>query len=157
MTAPLIPAVTAELPPASALTAAPIFATVSIGLIAADPIIPGQQATLTLLLNNAGPIDATDPLTVQDTLPPGLYFAGVLSDGWICTSDDAQLVTCASPTALPATSQLQLQLLADTAPDAVDQLTNTASVNSPSLDPAAAQPTTIDTLPVVDMTTTDEQ
>jgi uncharacterized repeat protein (TIGR01451 family) len=126
------------------------FAIVSIGLLAPDALSPGQPATLTLVLLNPGALDASGPLMVQDTLPPELSFGGAVADGWTCTSDDGQLVTCSSANALIAGALAQIQLLVNTSPDATGRVTNTATANTPSLDPGDTLPTTIDTLQIAD-------
>jgi hypothetical protein len=125
----------------------PEFATLSIGLIQADALVPGQAAQLTFLLLNPGSVDASPDLVVQDVLPDGLAFDSVLSDGWTCGADSGQPLTCDLPAPLPAGSQTTLQLLVDVATeDASAALTNTASLSSPSLDPNAPPTTTIDAL-----------
>jgi len=137
-------------PAETAPSSGSVFADLSIGLIAADPLVPDQPATLTLLVLNPGNNDAASVLTLQDTLPPGLGFASVLTDGWECAADDGQFVTCTSDSSLPAQTQTQVQLLLTTAPDAAFPLTNTAAIGSPSLDPAVPLPTTVNTLPAGD-------
>ena len=123
------------------------FATLSIGLIQADPLVPGQSAQITFLLLNPGDMDASPDLLVQDLLPPGLAFNSVLSDGWTCGSDVGQPLSCWLPAPMAAGSQTTLQLLVDvTTYDTRAPLVSTASVSSPSLDPSLPPPTTIDTL-----------
>jgi hypothetical protein len=105
---------------------------------------------LTLLLVNPGSIDAGGTLTLQDTLPSGLTFGDVATDAWTCLSDDGQVVTCSSVSVLSGGAQTQVQLVVSVADEASGAVANVASVNSPSLDPSAALPTTVDTLVVVD-------
>jgi uncharacterized repeat protein (TIGR01451 family) len=90
-----------------------------------DQLVPGQQAQLTLLVLNAGSVDAPAPV-VQDLLPPGLTFAGALSDGWDCASDDGQLVTCAAqdPAAAPSSTLDTLRLPAPDSPPVEDAATS---------------------------------
>jgi len=123
------------------------FASLSIGLIQADPLVPGQSAQITFLLLNPGDMDASPDLLVQDLLPPGLDFNSVLSDGWTCSSDVGQPLSCWLPAPMAAGSQTTLQFLVDvTTYDTSVPLVSTASVSSPSLDPSLPPPTTIDTL-----------
>jgi len=55
-------------------------------MVPGDPLTPGlqQEATFTLLTSNPGGLDASNPVTVVDTLPTGVTFADVLSLGWTC-------------------------------------------------------------------------
>jgi large repetitive protein len=123
------------------------FANLSIGLIQADPLVPGQSAQLTFLLLNPGGLDASPDLLVQDLLPDGLAFNSVLSDGWNCGSDAGQPLTCSLPAPMAAGTQTTLQLVVDvTAVDTSAPLVNLASLSSPSLDPSLPPPTSVDAL-----------
>jgi hypothetical protein len=137
---------TAAGPPAALL-----FANLSIGLVAGDPLTPGlpQEATFTWLLLNPGALDANGPLTVVHALPTGVTFEDVLSPGWTCDSEDGQYVTCTSDSPLGQGAETQLVLLVRSTEDAVFPALSTATVVSPSLDPNAPLPTTVDALPVL--------
>jgi hypothetical protein len=134
-------------PDGSDASAAIPYATLSIGLIQADALVPGQSAQLTFLLLNAGDIDASPDLLVQDILPAGVAFNSVLSEGWTCGSDVGQPLSCWLPAPMAAGSQTTLQLLVDvTTADASAPLVNKASLSSPSLDPSLPPPATVDML-----------
>jgi uncharacterized repeat protein (TIGR01451 family) len=152
----------ADAPAAASPTAAapspsaPLFALVSIGLLAPDAMSNGQPTTLTLVLLNPGALDAGGPLTVQDTLPPELTFSSAAGDGWTCASDDGQLITCTSAPGLPAGAVSQIQLQVNASPEATGTVTNTATVSSPSFDPVAPPSTTLDTLQIAPAGAPDE-
>jgi uncharacterized repeat protein (TIGR01451 family) len=54
---------------------------------------PGQNASYDLQVDNAGPSDATGPVTVTDPLPAGETFVSAVGTGWVCT-DAGRDVTC---------------------------------------------------------------
>jgi uncharacterized repeat protein (TIGR01451 family) len=142
--------VDATAPAMLTLPPAPTFAVLTIRLVDADELTPGQSANLTFLVVNPGVIDANGTLTLRDTLPAGLTFVDIATVGWTCFTEDSQLVTCTSADAVPGGSQTQVQLVVNAADDASGLVTNLAGVNSPSLDPSAAEPTTVDTLVFVE-------
>jgi hypothetical protein len=133
-----------------------LYATLSIGLVAADPLAADSISALNLLLLNPGAVDASGPLTVVDSLPAGLSYVDLASDGWGCAAvdnpdDGTQQVTCTSVTDLGPGSQTQLIVLVGTGSSVPAAPVNLASVSSPSLDPAASLPVTQDPLPLVEL------
>ncbi|HEU4326804.1 MAG TPA: hypothetical protein VFS21_26935 [Roseiflexaceae bacterium] len=116
----------------------------------------GQPATYTLQVSNGaagGPVQATEGLTVTDTLPGGLVFISASGTNWNCSAA-GQVVTCAY-TAFPVGSGVALPPISLTVnpTGAVAQLTNTATVTTPReqnpADNTATDPTNI--TPVADL------
>lgn len=107
----------------------------------------GTQVRYRLAVTNHGPSDAVAPITVTDTLPAGLSFAGALSPAWDCTAgevtDAGQDVTCVllgsedDLDGLAAgASAPELLLLVQIDPAYGDgEATNAAVVSSPTTEP----------------------
>ncbi|GIG22363.1 hypothetical protein Cch01nite_30870 [Cellulomonas chitinilytica] len=115
-----------------------------------DLLEAGTQMTYTVDVANLGPSDAAAPVTVVDTLPPGMTF--VSSSGpWQCTGTTT--VTCVldgSGPLVALTSAPPLGLTVALDPDApVGTLTNTADVSSPTPDPDTSNNTATDDVVVV--------
>lgn len=100
--------------------------------------VAGASITYILRVSNNGPDPAAGPITVVDTLPPGLGSVVATGDGWTCSTAVEQ-VEC-TRTAAPLASGASLPPItvvaaipADTPDDTV--LTNTATVAGPTFDP----------------------
>ena len=90
--------------------------------------------TFTLQVTNHGPSTAADPITVVDTLPVGLTYAGGTGTGWSCGAI-AQVVTCTSTTPIdPGSAAAPITVSVGTAVGLGDPnpvtLTNTATVST---------------------------
>ena len=110
--------------------------------VAASPRVnAGDTATFTLSVQNLGPSDAVDPLTIVDSLPTGLSYLSS-SPEWRCTTAGtppaSQQLTCvlggnaglaagATASALTVLTQVDASLAAGT-------VVNSAVVSSPTVD-----------------------
>ena len=97
----------------------------------------GDEGSYLIAVGNVGPSDATEPLTVTDTLPASETFESATGTGWTC-SDSLQVVTCTDATNLPGgESAADIDLSVAIASDATLPITNTATVASETADPVA--------------------
>ena len=95
----------------------------------------GDSASYVIQVHNNGPNPAGGPVTVVDTLPPGVNFTGSSGSGWSCTAS-GQTVTCTQSAALPSGSSeppLTINVSA-TSVQPGSTLTDSARVSSPSPD-----------------------
>ena len=105
-----------------------------------DPVRSGTETTYRVTVENRGLSDAQGPLTVTDTLPPGLSFVSAAAP-WQCapTGGDPQVVVCTTPDASPlvaggSAAPLVVTVAVDAVADA-GTYTNTATVDSQTPDP----------------------
>jgi len=96
---------------------------------APNPVAPGGNLDLTLVVTNNGPDDATG-VVIEDTLPAGVTFVEALD----CT-EAGGVVTC--DVGALANGESATRTITVTAPDAEGELTNTATVSGDQLDPVA--------------------
>jgi hypothetical protein len=70
----------------------------------ARPISDGSPFNYTITVGNAGSVATTEPITVTDTLPAGITFAGTpqVPAGGSCTPPVGQVLTCTLTTPIPA-------------------------------------------------------
>ncbi len=94
-----------------------------------DPVLPGQNLTYTITVNNAGPSDAQN-VVVTDTLPPEVIF--VSTNG--CAGDPNGVPTCDLGT-IAAGENKQYTVTVTVNMGATGTLTNNASVTSDTADP----------------------
>lgn len=115
------------------------------------PVVAGGQVTYDLTVRNNGPSRSPATVTVTDTLPAGMSYAGSSGDPWSCTAA-AQLVTCElSGSVAAGTEAPPLAVTADVAPDAGPAtLVNTAQVTGPLTDPVPGNNSDDDPTDVVD-------
>jgi uncharacterized repeat protein (TIGR01451 family) len=107
-------------------------ADLSIGKQPPEAIVPGNEATWTITVSNAGPSDAQG-VVVTDTLPAGLSF--VSSDPDVCTAD-GQDVTCQVGTVAAAgTVEIALVTLVAANVPAGTVIENAAAADSDTTDP----------------------
>jgi uncharacterized repeat protein (TIGR01451 family) len=124
--------------PASILTSADLVLSTSIS----DHVVAGGGITYTLSVFNSGPsdvpVDPANPITVVNTLPVGVTYAGFSGNGWECTAVD-QTVTCHYTSYLGANTDpalLDITGTVDPAASAGTVTINTASITaSPTVDP----------------------
>ncbi|MGH2670604.1 MAG: SdrD B-like domain-containing protein, partial [bacterium] len=94
----------------------------------------GSPGTYILGVQNIGGVPTSGPITVTDTLPPGLAFVPAGSGGvsWSCSAV-GQIVTCASsvviPSASPHPNALTIVVNPSAAALAASPVTNTATVS----------------------------
>ncbi|WP_127479634.1 LPXTG cell wall anchor domain-containing protein [Nocardioides pantholopis] len=101
----------------------------------------GEQGVYEIEVVNVGPSDAAGPVTVTDTLPPSLTYAGVRSaDDWTCRAT-GQDVTCTLADGLDAAATTTLNLEVDVDEELTGAVENTATVSSPTPDPNPANNT----------------
>src|SRR5439155_797206 len=106
---------------------------------APDPVTAGAALTYTLTVSNAGPSTAAAPISVTDSLPPGVTFQGASGTGWTCSGTNTG-VTCTRASTLPPGAAPPITILV-TAPNEGGTITNTATVSSSTSDPNTANNT----------------
>jgi fimbrial isopeptide formation D2 family protein/uncharacterized repeat protein (TIGR01451 family) len=105
----------------------------------------GTEGSYLIAVGNLGPSDAAEPVTVTDTLPASETFGSATGTGWSC-SDDLQVVTCTDSANLPSgESAADIDLSVAIASGATGSITNTATVSSPTTDPATGNNSGSDT------------
>jgi uncharacterized repeat protein (TIGR01451 family) len=118
---------------------------------------PGATTTYTIVVQNAGPSDATG-VTVKDTFPAivsGATWTCVPSAGGSCTASGTGNVN--DSVAIPAGGSVTYTVVASIAPSASGNLVNTATVAAPpgATDPSSGNNSATDTdaqgAPVVDL------
>ncbi len=105
---------------------------------------PGQNATYTFTVNNAGTLTEPGAITLSDTLPAGLTYVSGTGTGWACSAV-GQAVTCTRAGTLAGgatTATLTLTVAVATTASAI---TNTASVTGTGGDSSAANNSASDT------------
>ncbi len=109
---------------------------------------PGTNGTYTLVVSNAGPSDAAEPVTVTDPLPDGQSFVSGTGTGWTCSAR-GQFVTCTLAGALvPGATAPTLTLTVLVDPGFVGtSMTNVARVDSPTPDDNPPNDTSMVTVP----------
>lgn len=102
--------------------------------VRAGPLLRGGAGAYTLAVSNLGDAPTRGPVTVTDTLPAGLAFAGTpAGTGWVCATSAATL-TCtrsdvlAAVSAPPPLAYPSITVPVAVARDVPDKITNTASV-----------------------------
>ncbi len=102
-------------------------------------LVPGQDATYSITVTNAGPSTAT-AVSLTDTLPPGTTFVSLTSPGgWSCSTPAvgaSGTVSCSNATLAPlASGAFTLVVHVDAAVLSGDSIANTAAVTSTTPDP----------------------
>lgn len=88
---------------------------------------PQTGATYTITVSNAGAVDTTSLITMNDTLPAGLTATDLSGPNWNCTLSPLQ---CSRGDVLVAgTSFEPITLTVNVAPNAASSVTNTATVS----------------------------
>ncbi len=105
-----------------------------------DPVGAGNTLTYTITVSNAGPSVAASA-SMTDTLPVGTTFASLTSPGgWSCTFPavgSGGTVACSTLGTMPiASSAFTLVVTVSPAAASGSTITNTATVSSPTTDPA---------------------
>ena len=95
-----------------------------------DPVKAGSTLTYAIEIENLGPKDTTDPMTVTDELPDGLTFADGGGGGFLCSAVE-QAVTCTRVDPLDAGSKQSFTLEVTVSATAVPSVTNTATLSTP--------------------------
>jgi len=94
-----------------------------------DPVTAGSPLTYMIEVENVGLKDASDPITVIDTLPDGLTFVSGSGGGFECSAAE-QVVTCTRFDPLDAGTKQTITLEVAVGGAAVPSVTNTASVST---------------------------
>ncbi len=103
-----------------------------------EPVLPGDNLTYTITVNNAGPADAAT-MTLDDPLPAGTTFQSLDAPvDWICTTPavgDNGTVSCSIPTLAPGSAVFTLVVQVDASLPPGTVISNAATVTSPTQDP----------------------
>ncbi len=106
-----------------------------------DPVVAGTPLTYTLTVANAGP-NAAAAASWSDTLPAGTTFVSLAgAGGWSCTTPtvgSTGTVSCATPLFAVGSAVFTLTVAVDAALPSGLVLSNTATVDAATGDPAAA-------------------
>ncbi|MDB4879962.1 MAG: hypothetical protein JWL60_1408, partial [Gemmatimonadetes bacterium] len=97
----------------------------------------GGTATFNISVANGGPQFANGQITVVDSLPNGLTYAGVSGAGWTCAAVGRR-VTCTTPGPLAAGATSSFALSATVASGATGTLNNIIRVQGSTIDPDPA-------------------
>jgi uncharacterized repeat protein (TIGR01451 family) len=109
----------------------------------------GEDLAFTLEVTNHGSSDSPAPITVSDSLPPGMTYVSA-SGGWNCSAT-GRVVTCTFASALPANDSSTITLNVHLSPDAGPAfLLNWASVDGTIVDPNPDNNTDFDIVAVRD-------
>lgn len=95
----------------------------------ADPVVPGQALTYTILVNNNGPATAT-AATLTDTLPANVTFIGAAGPAGTSCGAAGSVVTCNLGDLPNQASVTVLVIVTPTPAAAGTTITNTATVTS---------------------------
>ena len=115
----------------------------------AGSFMAGENGVYTLNVSNKGPNDAEGTIIVSDALPEGLDYVSSSGTGWTADTSALPVITWSHPGPLPEGEGLPLiTLTVSVDPAAIPQVTNTATVSSPTFDNNAANnsssdPTTV--------------
>lgn len=90
--------------------------------------VTGQADSYDIEVTNTGSLEATDTVTVTDTLPPGFNLTGSSGAGWTCDPQDGQTVTCTTDEDVAIGGSLPTLTL-EVVPDTAGAFVNTASVS----------------------------
>lgn len=129
----------------------PIVAAANIAITktAATTFAVGSNASYTLAVSNAGPQSAAGIITVTDNLPAGLSYVSGTGTNWTCSNVGAA-VTCTHPGPIANAGSLPaITLTVSVAVAAAPNVTNSATVSSPTFDPTPANNTSTITTPVL--------
>ncbi len=107
--------------------------------------VPGSNGTYLLTVTNFGPSDAASPVRITDQLAPELSFVSDDSGAWACAADGANLLTCTLTGSLPAGDTRDFTVTVAIDPAQTGDITNTATVGSPTSDPHLPNNTDTDT------------
>ncbi|HEX7134065.1 MAG TPA: DUF11 domain-containing protein, partial [Iamia sp.] len=108
----------------------------------------GQATEWVVDVANAGPSTARGPIVVTDTVPDHVEVTGAAGDGWTCDVA-GQDVTCTRADDLPVGPAPTVTLSVVPRPGSEGEVTNTAEVTGPTLDPVPENDTDDDTATVV--------
>jgi len=122
-------------------------ADLSVSVSHSAPFVVGQQAAYSIGVSNLGPSDAAATLTITDPLPAGLTFVSGGGDGWTCSAS-GQNVTCTRATGLVSGASTTFPITVAVGSGAVPQVTDQATVSSPTHDPVASNNTAQDVTPI---------
>lgn len=91
----------------------------------------GDLGIYTLTVSNVGWTATAGPVTVTDTLPPGLTYLFGIGDGWSCSAAN-EIVTCTNPDPIDPGAASTITLTVRVEPPAWPGVTNLATVTNMS-------------------------
>jgi uncharacterized repeat protein (TIGR01451 family)/fimbrial isopeptide formation D2 family protein len=106
---------------------------------------PGAQGTYELTVSNYGPSDAASPVRITDQLAPELTFVSDNSDEWTCSANASNLLTCTLAGSLAEGASRTFEITVAIDPAHTGDITNSATVSSPTDDPNPGNNTSGDT------------
>lgn len=101
--------------------------------VASSSIIAGGTAVFDIVVQNVGPLDATN-VQVQDILPAGLTFAGIQNSSGAFTPNVAGSTVTVDLGTVPASGAANFQLVASIGTNQTADITNTATVSGTEVD-----------------------
>jgi uncharacterized repeat protein (TIGR01451 family) len=124
-------------------------ADLSITKVAATAFAVDNTASYTLTVRNNGPQSASGTITVTDVLPAGLTSFSASGTGWTCANSSGTITcTMAGPLAT-GTNAPAITVTGTVGSAAAPNVSNTATVSNPTLDPSAANNSSTATTPVL--------
>lgn len=111
----------------------------------AGTFTPGDQGTYEFTVTNYGPSSAAAKVKVTDQLASELTFVSDNSDDWDCAADAGNLLTCSYDGALAAGTTVNFRITVAIDSAITDDVTNSATVSSPTDDPQLGNNTDGDT------------
>jgi uncharacterized repeat protein (TIGR01451 family) len=90
-----------------------------------------DQRTYILTITNTGLTPTAGPITVTDTLPPGITYLFAVGDGWSCSVSD-EIVNCTNPGPVNPMASSTITLTVCVEPQAWPGVTNLATLANAS-------------------------
>lgn len=107
--------------------------------------VPGSTGTYHFTVTNNGPSNAASPVRVSDQLPVELTFVSDDSSEWDCSANASNLLTCTLSGSLGVGDTSEFGITVDIDSAHTGDVTNTATVSSPTTDPNPGNNTSTDT------------
>lgn len=107
--------------------------------------VPGSTGTYHFTVTNDGPSDAASPVRVSDQLPAELSFVADDSSDWNCSVNGSNLLTCTLSGSLGVADTSEFGITVDIDSAHTGDVTNTATVSSPTTDPNPGNNSSTDT------------
>lgn len=97
-------------------------------------LVPGEDATYRISVENHGPSYSQGDVTVTETLPSGLTYKSFTGDGWTLADQSGQVLTFAwdGPTPIAPGALPQITVTASVASDLTADVTNRVTVEEPT-------------------------
>ncbi len=107
--------------------------------------VAGSTGTYHFTVTNNGPSDAASPVRVSDQLPADLTFVSDDSADWDCSANASNLLTCTLSGSLGVGDTSEFGITVDIDSAHTGDVTNTATVGSPTTDPNPGNNSSTDT------------